>query len=182
VNGREFCPVSLVLDKEYLVMKSLVPWRKKRNDLSNGGDFAPFADLTFSLSRMREEFDRMFDRVSRNFPDLSELDRGWRWGLEMDDNEDTIVVRAEAPGFEAGDFDIRVDDGRLVLRASKKMESKDEKGKVQEYREQECFESVTLPAGIDKEKVDAKYHNGMLTVVLPKAAESKAKRITVKAS
>jgi HSP20 family protein len=162
-------------------MKSLIPWRKKRNDLSKSGEFAPFADLTFSLSRMRDEFDRLFDRVSRGFPELADVEGGWRWGLEMDDNEDAIVVRAEAPGFEAGDFDIRVEDSRLVLRASKKVETKDEKGKVQEYREQECFESVTLPAGIEKEKVDAKYHNGVLTVVLPKTAESKAKRITVKA-
>jgi HSP20 family protein len=163
-------------------MKSLVPWRKKRNELSTSGEFAPFSDLTFSLSRMRDEFDRLFDRVARNFPELSELDGRWRWGLEMDDNEDSIVVRAEAPGFEANDFDIRVEDSRLVLRASKKVETKDEKGKVQEYREQECFESVALPAGIDKDKVDAKYHNGVLTVVLPKTADSKAKKITVKSS
>jgi HSP20 family protein len=166
---------------EDFAMKSLVPWRKKRSELSKGGEFAPFADLTFSLSRMRDEFDRLFDRVSRSFPEVSEFDGGWRWGLELDDTEDSIVVRAEAPGFEAGDFDIRVEDSRLVLRASKKVERKDEKGKVQEFREQECFESVALPAGIDKEKVDAKYHNGVLTVMLPKTAESKAKRIAVKA-
>jgi HSP20 family protein len=163
-------------------MKSLVPWRKKRNDLSKSGEFAPLADFAFSLSRMRDEFDRFLDRVSRSFPEQSEFDGGWRWGLDMDDNEDSIVVRAEAPGFEAGDFDIRVEDSRLILRASKKVETKDDKGKVREYREQECFESVALPAGVDKENVDAKYHNGVLTVMFPKTTESKAKRITVKAN
>jgi HSP20 family protein len=39
---------------------------------------------------------------------------------------------------------------------------------------------VTLPDGIDKERVEAKYHNGVLTVTLPKTAEGKAKQITVK--
>jgi HSP20 family molecular chaperone IbpA len=67
---------------------------------------------------------------------------GWRWGLEVEDQDDSILVRAEAPGFEAGDFDVRVEDNRLTLRASKKVETKDEKGKVQEYRQQECYEEA----------------------------------------
>jgi HSP20 family protein len=41
---------------------------------------------------------------------------------------------------------------------------------------------VTLPPGIDRNKVEAKYHNGVLTVTLPKTAEGKAKRITVKST
>jgi HSP20 family protein len=39
---------------------------------------------------------------------------------------------------------------------------------------------VTLPAGVDKDKVEAKYHNGILTVTMPKTAQGKAKRIAVK--
>jgi HSP20 family molecular chaperone IbpA len=77
---------------------------------------------------------------------------------------------------------VRVEDGRLVLSASKKVEAKNEKGQVKEYREQECYESVTLPAGIDKEKVAASYHSGVLTVTMSKTAEGKAKKIAVKAS
>jgi HSP20 family protein len=70
----------------------------------------------------------------------------------------------------------------LVLSASKKVETKDEKGKVKEYREQECYECVALPTGIDKDKVDAKYHSGVLTITVPKTAEGKAEKIAVKAS
>ena len=77
---------------------------------------------------------------------------------------------------------MRVEDGRLVLSASKKVETKDEKGKVKEYREQECYESVALPAGIDKDKGEAKYHSGVLTVTLPKTAEGKAMKIAVNAN
>ena len=53
---------------------------------------------------------------------------------------------------------------------------------MKEYREQECYESVALPAGIDNDKVEARYHSGVLTVTLPKTAEGKAMKITVKAS
>jgi HSP20 family protein len=143
----------------------------------------PFGEFPFSLSPMRDEFDRLFDRMAREFSTLAEFNGdGWRWGLEVEDEDDNVIVRAEAPGFEAGDFDVRVEDGRLVLRASKKVETKDDKGKVQEYREQECYESVALPAGINKDNVQARYHSGVLTVTLPKTAEGKAKKIAVKAS
>jgi HSP20 family protein len=132
---------------------------------------------------MRDEFDRFFDRMTRDFSGITEMNgEGWRWGLEVEDEDDNVVVRAEAPGFDAGDLDLRVEDNRLVLRASKKVETKDNKGKVQEYREQECYESVALPSGIDKDKVGAKYHNGVLTVTLPKTTAGKAKRIEIKAS
>jgi HSP20 family protein len=141
--------------------------------------FFPFDE--FALSRMRDEFDRYFDRMARDFAALAGID-GWHWGLEVQDEDENVVVRAEAPGFEADDFDVRVEDNRLVLRASKTVEAKDEKGKVREFREQECYDSVSLPGGIDKEQIDAKYHNGVLTVTLPKSAESKAKRISVQAS
>ena len=134
----------------------------------------------FALSRMRDEFDRFFDQMAREVRPFSTINgEGWRWGLEVGDEDDKVVIRAEAPGFEAGDFDLRVEDNRLVLRASKKVETKDENGEVQEFHDQECYESVTLPPGIDKGKVDATYRNGVLTVTLPKTAEGKAKWIEI---
>jgi HSP20 family protein len=173
-----------VSGKECHTMKSLIPWRKKNRELVKaGGELVPFGDFTFSLSRMRDEFDRLFDRMAREFSALAAFNGGgWRWGLEVEDQDDNILVRAEAPGFEAGDFDVRVEDDRLVLSASKKVETKDEKGNVKEYREQECYESVALPTGIDKDRVEARYHSGVLTITLPKTAASKAKKVPVKAS
>jgi HSP20 family protein len=166
-------------------MKSLIPWRSKRKELTGRTGqlfpFFPFGDFEFSLSRMREELDRYFDRLAREFAAFAPTNgEGWNWELEVEDEDENVVVTAEAPGFEADDFDVRVEDNRLVLRASKKVETKDEKGKLKEYREQQCYESVSLPTGILKEKVEAKYHNGVLTVTLPKSAESKAKKIAVK--
>jgi len=60
------------------------------------------------------------------------------------------------------------------------VETKGKEGKTREYREQECYQSVTLPTGIDKDKVEAKYHNGVLKVTFPKTAEGKAHRVLVK--
>jgi len=143
------------------------------------GALVPRPEFPFFLSGLRDEFDRMFDRFFSRFPTLYEGD-GWRWGLDIRDEDDAVVVKAEAPGFEAADFDIQVTDNRLVLRAARKVETKTKEGKVADFRQQECYESVTLPPGIDKDKVDARYHNGILTITFPKTAEGKARRVPVK--
>lgn len=165
-------------------MRSLIPRRNKKKELAGrGGQATPMEDLAFSLSRMREEFDRFFDRASREYSSLAAQNgEGWQWGLEVADEDDKVVVRAEAPGFDAEDFDLRVEDGQLILRASKRNETKDEEGNVREYDERECYESVALPEGIDQENIDAKYHNGVLTVTLQKTDVGRAKRIAVKAT
>jgi HSP20 family protein len=155
--------------------------KEKEEVAPRQGALAPYREFPFFLSQMRDEFDRLFDRLSRQWPSLWE-GGGWRWGLEVRDEDDAVVVQAEAPGFEAGDIDVQVSDNRLVLRASKKVETKDEKGQVRESREQKCYESVTLPPGINRDKVEAKYHSGVLTVTLPKTAEGKAKRVAVKST
>jgi HSP20 family protein len=141
---------------------------------------APYGDFPFFMARLRDEFERMFDRLVGGWPAFWKgAGNGWVWDVDVRDTDEAIVVRAEAPGFDAGDFDLQVLDDRLVLRAAKKVEAKGKEGKVEEYRAQEYFESVMLPAEIDKDKVEAKYHNGVLTVTVPKTAKAKAKRIPV---
>jgi HSP20 family protein len=152
--------------------------KEKEEAAPRGGALAPFREFPFFLSRMRDEFDQLLDRLSRQWPSLWEGE-GWRWGLDVRDEDDAVVVQAEAPGFETGDFDVQVSDNRLVLRAARKVETKEE-GKAREYRERACYESVTIPAGIDRDKVEAKYHNGVLTVRLPKTPGAKGRRVPVK--
>jgi HSP20 family protein len=155
---------------------------KQKEELApRGGALAPFREFPFFLTRMRHEFDRLLDRLSRQWPSLGE-GNGWRWSLDVRDEDDAMVVRAEAPGFEAGDFDLQVSDNRLVLRASKKVETTGEEGKTRAVREQQCYESVMLPPGINREKVEAKYHNGVLLVRLPKTPEGKGRRDPVQSA
>jgi HSP20 family protein len=151
--------------------------KQKEEATPRGEALAPYREFPFFLSRMRDEFDRLLDRFTGHWPSLWEgAGDDWRWDVDVRDDDDAIVVHAEAPGFEAGDFDVQVQDNRLVLRASRKEETKGKEGKTREYREQKCYQSVTLPAGINKDKVEAGYHNGVLTVTLPKTAEGKGKR------
>jgi HSP20 family protein len=143
------------------------------------GPAARVREFPFFLSRLRDEFDHLLDRFSKTWPGLwRDTEQGWRWGLEVEDQDDAVVVRAEAPGFEPGDFDLQVQDGRLTLRAARKTETK--KDEAREWSQRQCYQSMTLPAGINKDKVDAHYHNGVLTITLPKTPEGKGRRVPVK--
>jgi HSP20 family protein len=133
-----------------------------------------------ALSRLRSEFDRLFDDFLGGLgglPAWPEAGDG-RWGLDVDDQEDQIVVRAEAPGFEPDDFDIQVRDDQLVLCACQSEEKQREGGR--QWHQQELYRSISLPSGIDSEHVDAQYRNGVLTVKLPKTEQAKSRRIEVK--
>ncbi len=164
-------------------MASLIPWpwRKKTTEPGgNGGALTtPARDFPTLMHRLQREFDDLFERMAREWPVFAgDFESRWRWGMDFEDKDDAYVVRAEAPGFEPNDFDISVSGDRLILRASHKSE---EKGKERAFREQvECYECVTLPPGVDKDKIEAKYHNGILTLTLPKTKEGRGRKIAVK--
>jgi len=133
------------------------------------------------IEALRDEFDRLLERFVQGWPRLPEGEaNGWRWDVNVDDGDDAVTVRAEAPGFEVGDFDIQVAGDRLILKASRKTQEKGKDGTVRTTA-QEFYEAVALPAAVDRDKVEAKYRNGILTVRLPKTATGQARKIAVKA-
>jgi HSP20 family protein len=122
--------------------------------------------------------DQLFERWLGN--GLAPLGDSSRWGLEIQDEPEAYVVTAEAPGFEVGDFDIQVSDSRLTLRAERKSETKDRDGKRVERVERHLAHTLALPDGIDADKVEAKYVNGMLTITVPKSKTARGRKVTVK--
>jgi HSP20 family protein len=100
-------------------MFSLVPWRKGR-----AGSLAPRGE--HPLSRLHDEFDALFNRFfgglasPETFGELST----W-WGLDLDDTGKEVVVRAEAPGFEAEDFDVEISNGVLTIKAEHRQGEQD---------------------------------------------------------
>jgi HSP20 family protein len=151
--------------------RSVTPWLS-RAGLVQGG-FLP-------LRRLRAEFDRLFDDVFRGWGGLPAWpeERESGWGLDVEDKDDKIVVRAEAPGFEPNDFDLQVKDNQLVLCACQSEEKTEEGGR--QWHQQELYRSIPLPTGVDTEHVDAHYRNGVLTVTLPKTEEGKSRKIEVR--
>jgi HSP20 family protein len=130
------------------------------------------------LALLRREFDNVFDNFFSRWP----APMNTSWGLDMEDAGKEVVVRAEAPGFDPKEFDVQMRGDQLFIRAEHKEESKEGQKEDQftssSYGVYERW--VTLPAGVDANKVEARYRNGILEIHLPKTPEAVGRRIEVK--
>lgn len=160
-------------------MFSLVPWKKKHQVPQTTGAL-PNDWFGNRLTEIQDEFNSLVDRFWSDWPAIDDrwLQRGYTWGLDVDDQENEYVVRAEAPGFEAEDFDVQVRGNHLVIRAEHKDEQKHGKnGSVYQYGRYE--RTIPVPVGAETEGITARYHSGVLELHLPKGEEAKGKRIAV---
>jgi len=102
--------------------------------------------------------------------------------LDLSENPNTIEIRMDLPGIKAEEIDIQLANGVLTISGDRK-EEKEEKGKTfhrVERRHGSFSRSVTLPSAVAEDKVDAQYHDGVLTVTLQKTDEAKSRKIKVK--
>ena len=128
---------------------------------------------------VRDEFDRMLD-IFR--PDFNLWDGYTKMpAIDVYENEDNLVVKAELPGMNKEDISITIEGDTLVLsgRKSQTKEEKKENYYRKEIREGAFSRSIEIPYPVDKEKVSATYKDGILEVVLPKTPEMKRKTIKV---
>lgn len=146
---------------------------------SRRGSMAPQEGFE-PLYQLREDFRRLFDELLPGWPSIWGEGRRNGWGFDVQEDDSNVTVRAEAPGFEPGDFDLQVRGDQLVVRASKKTQTEEKEQGYRQWRQQDLYRSVSLPPGIDANQVDAEYRNGVLTVKLSKTEESKGRRIPIK--
>ena len=156
-------------------------WRRSEAPMQRAEDQSPF----FALQR---EMNRVFDDFFRGV-DLSPFDRVGSYGsftpsidVRQDDKE--VLIKAELPGLDEKDVEVTLTEDTLTIRGEKK-EEKEEKEKGywhHETRYGSFHRSIALPAGINTDKADARFKNGVLTVSLPlyEEARAKAKKIAVK--
>jgi HSP20 family protein len=158
-------------------MFNLTPWRSKERE---GGTAVGPRREQHPLFQLRNEFDNLFNRFFGNWPTPFAGDMGdLNTGFEMEDTDKEVIIRAEAPGFEAEDFDVQIAGNLLTVKAHHKQESKETKGEYQ-FAERHLERSVTLPAGADPNQVEARYHSGVLELRIARSPEAQAKRIEVK--
>ena len=136
-------------------------------------------------SDLRREIDRLFDSVA-GAPLGSQGAAGmqsWAPPMDIEDQEDLIRVSFEIPGVNRDDVMVTVENGVLTVAGEKRFErtSGDENsGPYSVERRYGRFErSLSLPQSVDTEKVSAQYENGVLTLELPKSAESRKRKIAI---
>jgi HSP20 family protein len=101
--------------------------------------------------------------------------------LDVAENENEFMVKASMPGVRPEDVQITAQGDTLVIRGEIKAdeEKKDERYHLRERRYGQFLRTVTLPTPISADKAQAKFENGVLTLILPKAEEAKPKQIKI---
>lgn len=134
-------------------------------------------DLVSLHNEMDDLFDSFFKGLDRPFSGY----KAWP-AIDVAEQDNAIVVRAEVPGCKADDVDISVYGNTLIISGEKKQsEEKKEKGYYHIESSYGSFRrEVTLPTDVDPAKVEAACKDGVLNITLPKAEVSKAVKVKVK--
>jgi len=131
--------------------------------------------------RPREDlFNWVFEDFKLTHPWAGE--RQWQPAFDISESDEGIIVKAELPGMNVKDIDITLTDGLLTIKGQRKVEKEDQGDSYRriERRFGSFSRSFNLGAEVKADAIDASYRDGILTVTLPKAEETKAKRVEVK--
>jgi HSP20 family protein len=106
----------------------------------------------------------------------------WSIALDVAESDDDYMVKASLPGINPDDLEITFNDNRLTIKGEVKEDEELDEAQyhLRERRYGTFTRSIKLPSGIESDKIDAKYDDGVLKLRLPKVEEIKPKKIAIK--
>ena len=143
--------------------------------------FDPFEDLT----RLQREVNRLFEDNSRTGRASEPAStRTWAPVVDIFEDQNEIVVRAELPGIKQEEIDIELTGDTLTLKGERKFgDAERREGYVRVERAYGQFQrSFTIGVPVQNDAVTASYKDGLLEVHLPKSEATKPKKVKVAAS
>ena len=139
----------------------------------------PFQDVAFSQRRLNHFLNQAFAAQSETF--------GFAPAVDIrSDADDALLIEIDLPGVPKDAVSVNIENRTLTIKGERKREvvEKDKEGKIQ--RTERAFgafaRAFTLPESADVTKVTADYKDGVLTIAIPRAEESKPRAIEVKVS
>lgn len=134
-------------------------------------------------------FEPLFDLLDRDFNRTlrgtsQKRDARWVPAVDIVEEEERFVLRADVPGVSPEDIDISMDKGVLTVAGERRADSGTETNGIRriERRSGRFERRFTLPETADAGRISANSKNGTLEVSIPKLAEVKPRRITVEAA
>jgi len=135
------------------------------------------------------ELEDMTDRLNRLFgePARGEATRRpvWSPAVNVEETKEELLLSAELPGMNIDDIEIEVENNVLSLRGEKR-EEKEEQENHRYHVWERCYGSFerafTLPRTVKTDQISAHFKDGILHVQMPKAAEAKSRKVTIKSA
>jgi len=162
-------------------ISDLIPWGRDKEKTSAGEGASaanPLAALQNDINHVVEDF-------------WHKIESSWNDGgtgmfgpsTDVTETDNSVDVSVELPGMTEKDIDISLSDTAMTIRGEKHIEhQEDRKGvHIRERSYGSFYRMIPLPVGVDTNKAEAVFKNGVLTVSLPKTSGARASRIPVKA-
>ena len=137
--------------------------------------------LTTDPGNVRNNIDRLFDDFF-NLKPVSMFDSEWLPAVDVYEDDKHIHIKADVAGIEEKDLDLNIRDNVRTLSGTRNEEKKESSGRncfVSERRVGSFSRSVSLPEGVNPDKVRAELKNGVLKVSIEKPKVEEAKKIKI---
>jgi HSP20 family protein len=146
----------------------------------------PFQDLRNAqdeLNPMHHQMNSLFAQaLGRRQAAAASSAPAWAPALDISERKDAYLVTVELPGVKLDDLEITLEDGLLTIQGERHFAH--DSSEQQFHRVERCYgafrRSITLPAHVQADAVEATVEDGVLQIVVPKAEEAKPKRIQVR--
>jgi len=145
-----------------------------RRNPSEVSEWSPFEQLFGLRNELKRLLDFSYNDVARPLG----LVTGWMPTLDLFEDKDNLIARAELPGLKKEQIKISLQEGVLTIFGERVREKEGEYHRSERFHGQ-FRRSLFLPKSVQADKVKATYKDGLLTVILPKTEEAKPKQIEV---
>lgn len=130
---------------------------------------------------MQERMNRLLDLAWDKDPGEEPRERVWHPLVDILENEEAVEIKAELPGVDQKDIEVRIEENTLTIRGERKQDSEIRK---ENYHRIERYygpfqRSFSLPQSIDLENVKAACDKGVLTITMPKKEETMPKQVKI---
>jgi HSP20 family protein len=142
----------------------------------------PFQDLRSAQDEMAQMSPMLAHALGLHAQQGSATATAWAPALDISERKDAYLVTVELPGLKPEDLDITMEDGLLTIQGERHFTS--ESSEQQFHRVERSYgafrRSITLPAHVMAEGIQASFEDGVLQILVPKMEEAKPKRIQVR--
>jgi HSP20 family protein len=154
---------------------NLIRWRPRR-------ETGPFGELLGIQEEIKGLFDVTLGR--RPFERVSIVEGEWAPAIDLLEDENRVVVKAELSGMAQEDIEVRILGDTLTIKGEKKRESSHQRENY--HRRERAYgafhRSISLPTSVVPDKASASFKNGMLKIDMPKKEEARPRQIRIDAS
>lgn len=136
------------------------------------------------FSQLQNEVNKLFDNRlgifgGDDFPSIATSE--WAPAVDIKEEADRFVVKADLPGVASKDIDVSMENGMLAIKGERKTETQDEREgyKRVERSYGSFYRRFSLPDTANADKITAKLRDGVLEVVIPKKEGVQPRKISV---